>query len=1547
MAKINEPGESSSIFGSILSTGVSAGAIGYGGYRSWKKYQAAEGNLFSNLTRVINPIPKSAGTQIDSNLAILNLQNFTSAAVEHLKSSRSGSAVERIRNVLKPKKDATGKMLNFSLELVNVKDALRRATKSSDATGEITKLLLNDVATARTAQEAIENIIGKLEGNDSIYAKRIARQFASHLEVMQRRTIDGLQTEYGMMDFDRLFKPRPMPISGADLSTAARESIEGLSSELGIKATLKQSRRFGLEGSQLHVSLGRFGELKVPQAIAGKEGVVVHGSTQQTRYITGRFGLLDERGRLASTFNYEEWMLLRAKTELAPQLKAYEAVGKSKKYMQMHIREFQDKMREELEYSIRAEHMSAYDSPQQYERMRANKLSLFRLEDNEFKALDIHDVAALVEEGGIKTAEGGFRPLYPGMGNKSGISGSLSLSDPASYFALFPEAADTARKPSGMFRADTALNSAQKKANREYLNYFLGSEGGELFGGAAGSERAGLTPAWTLYVPEDRAADLHLQGLGFSPEGQFLGKESAFERLAKVKLRSYTTDALDPFGETGKLDPSKAVDGTWTMNEAYEEGTAFGIDPQTGSVESSRRAGRIRAAEYHPGDIRTGDHMKFWVEENLKEGPLQIRGSDKGMMIPTATDKLEEIIKKDIFGDIGGTYTWKGGTYEGEAIASQVVTFAGAMKKDRSLHWEQMFSATIKFTHDNMKKGRSIGWEAQYLLTDPRQVREDIRQAMLTSQPGHLDHNAGLKHLMPYIRSGGLNEEQVGLTLGQVPQIFKLESKEALEAVTGSLSEKEYERIGRGHVVGMGRYGVVDDILGGGAGKVSKMEPRFFELLGTGHLGEAGAALQKEIAARMTAARPELVGERDELTKMARSLIKPQEVPGALRADDMIRSDREILPNQSSYLNIKGKGAVYIPGRGELRSLSGRKTKFGPSTDTKFARAVEDVISGAGQLEKGEITSEVMDDRLSTLLDSTMREREAVVSGPGGFLRDELPGSARLKALLPTREMGLKPGVIGITESRAKKMFEDMSNLGLYQEGEIKDISDKFFSGGTVPGLGYRDPATSPHSNQIVGLKMVQGEDAAAYIDESVRSVRAGTGSYKDGAVMNLRMGPSIGWDSDVDGDTVSFMFGTADRELNTSALMQQHLDNPEAKKAYEEWAYRYQFLKGKTSPENVVNIGQFRAGGVLKLSTTDTKMVGALSSGLQEARAAINFNQGLTQAEKMDAHGWLTLAEKMPIAGKNIKIGQERKIHGAVNEMIWALKNADDVKFQEAMFQTLEGGSELNKAAFGGGFSIWDEATKQETKISGSNIPKNIGNIMNSLVQFRKTPEHGIAMNQIRKYEYGKAIWDPSKEGTKRNKITTEIAEAMLDPHGRSASSTAGFLIEGGEQFAGNKNAMASLSTHVSGLRNRMGAAGKKMLEHARPLVIGAGVALGISAILSEPPCVLPPETSVAQKPSMKSGSGGENIPTNIHPADHVSGSPTPPDYSRFGNSARVAQGGYNAKIRGNTARQADYQNMNSQLGNSTGNSRTTTTLHDRRSSLTPQKLSSILRDG
>jgi len=1277
-----------------------------------------------------------------------------------------------------------------------------------------------------------------------------------------------------------------------------RADIARIEELTGASVSIKQVSRPGtVLGAELHMKLSGLtfaGQekpgsltLRIPRPLPDQPGMIVRGTTQQSRYIAGTYGLVDE-GMLIQSFNHEQWNLRRAAEDLIPSMMREKRLTQRAAWGM--VGEFEKRMMEAPEW-IPSIDPGVHAGVEEYVNMRSQVQRLWAVGDepNTVRALTEFEYAGLMERGGVNLPDGGLKPLYPGHSPAQIAKGVASTVDVRGALSMVPEAVPYGRRPlqflrSGFTPTDAALEAIESSKTHQYFSW------------AAADTGISAPMMRAAYVSAD--LDPRLAGTGVTSEGQLLISNRMRDQRAVNQWQQFDV-ASDQLQELGDLIKGQ-TGSKWDINQTLPGGTVLGRGPDGRPVVLPQDM-HISTATAFAKDKAKGDFIRVMgMKEIERMRYSKVFGGAKGMAVSVPQQYIEDVLTQH-----AGMAQSRGDIFSG---IDTIITM-DELKKNRGLHYNQMFTSLWDFNQQNMKSGMAKG--SRFAKT-PQAVIAEIRRAVLDADK--FDHEKALGRIMGLARKANLTPHQMGRVFGAVPDIF-----DDLSAL-GPLSAAEAAEIKSG--VATGATQLYFEGLGGpGAGRTATIEPRMFELLGSPHFGSAGLGLQSEVAERMIATYPERFMEQREITKSLRSVMKPGKgTLGEAAGDLLLKMDEEILPLKSTTLGISGVGNIYIPGAAEVSQLSEYQTAAGKGVLSPLGHSYRDVIETAAAYESKDVTADVMQRKLGSLQNALVGARVATVTGTKGALRNRLPGSVFLTAVQPTLTEKLAPNVVGITAPYAEQVFTEMEKLNLYDDFELKRMRLKFLKGEMIAGVLGRHPYIGPYSSQAVKFQMVAGSDPIAMINERLQNAVAFQGELDDASVNKFLEHSKRAYR----GSKL-----THRRALEMGA---EKLGSPIRLSPFVGIAG-----KSKAGPADIT-LRKAMAGDAIKLGITEGGRLGRLSVSLQQHRAALLAGAGgLTDQARMDALGLLEWMEQTPISGKHIKTGSEAQMIHLLDDIQESLDKKSANGISDAANRVMTEAKMTGKRALRQGFTIAmeDIDTGEVTTrfIRGTDIDKTAKNIMKASGAFEASASGRASAARLREMIMGRGGFSTGQE-----------AAQVMDPRVLEQSPMGGLFSRVTEETS----TFSNLANRGQALSNKVGAAGRSMLKHARPLAIGTGLGLGLAAVLSEPPRILPPGANVAPTGIINANTGGSNMGTDIHPEGHVQGAPTAPSPMGQG-SAPVAPGsgsGYRVNIRGNTNTSIDQRSLAQQLrGAGGGRARVNSIVHDQRSTMTPQRLSSMLR--
>lgn len=1503
--------------------------------------QTNQGSIFKTAI-IASPIAIGGGIGISR---LLKKSSHFDQPVEVIPNSASFDSIRRFTNRYVSQAHSgifkdwqldklSGFSQNTALSREHVYSALMRSANSADPSGMIAKTFQKRLSSAGSASEIYSDILNTVQQNNSIYMRRTMSSFLQDVALLEERAGAGLPFE--IQPFEPFVERKIKQLHYTDLDKMLGDDIAQMQKMLGAKVTVKEMSRTGVEGAQLALEFRRAQDavepwftLNVPRVLPDNPNIITRGTTQQSRYIAGTYGLI-EGTNLVKRFNHEQWMTNRAVAELVPEIMKNNKL--SDRAIQQMARQFEQKMIESPEW-IPSMPVGVHQGIDEYTRLRSQIMRLYTPGETtgSIRQLNEYEMGRIIERGGVNTP-GGILPLYPGA-SPSQISKSIvSTWDPTGQF-LVPETASFGRRPMQKYRLSMsptaeAIAAMEQDVTNQRFQWL--------------TDKVGIRAPVVRSAFVSSALGPQLSGTGVTSEGQFLLSDKLAPQFQMNKWTQFDI-ATGSAVELPSLLKGAPGSDVWDINKRVEAGTFLGYDP-TGKPVTLEEDMFLSRATAFSQDRNKGDFIRVMAMQDISKPRYAKYFGIKGMGVSVSPGYLEDVLtdatqqQSDMFRNIDAIVTMD------------------ELKKNRALHYNQMFSSLWEFTQINMQSNKQPGTLASNFGNNPQQVIAEIRKNAMT-QPGIFSHEAALSNIVNIAREAQLTPEQMGGVFGAVPEVFGGLSP------LGNLSAAEATAIGRGVAVGATQL-FMEETTGPTAGRMATLEPRGYELMGVQHFGELGPRLQQDIAGRMMAAYPERLFEQQELNEAILSLSKPGRRQGSVSVADMLgKMEDRLLPNEASNVRLPGKlGDLYIPSAASMSQLAAYQTSGGQAVTPDLATAYQRVLRSAQAYESRDITIDILNKEVENLRQELNRARIATVTGKGGLLRNRVPGSAFLRAVQPTAGQELGEGVVGITKPYAEMMFDQMKSLGIYPQARLSKMRKELLAeGGQIPGLLMRHPNIGPYSAQAVKYQIIPGNEPVAMINEKMQRAIAMRGklegrdlqSFEIGA-MNafrgnqdalrraeqvgaeimgspIRLSPLVGLGADVDGDDLAAMF--AGPQLQKS--LTSHIANRDALAAYEEYAIRSQVLKAKAKGDNIT-IRKMMKGDVIKLGVTEGGTLGKLSTSLQQYRAGV-LAGGLGAQEEAKALGLLEWLEQTPISSKHIAPGQEEKTMLLLQDIQEALQKKDASGIASAVRTVMTQAKASGHAAVNEGLTIAMEdigTGKVTTRyIPGLDIDKTAETIANARRNLDTMKSGEVSAARLRQMIFN------------RTTPTTQESLAMMDPDVLKQSPFGGFFLDQA------KSHWADLSTRVSAMSNRLGQAGKSMIGHARPLAIGTGVALGLATLLSEPPRILSPDSRTAPAANMRSGSGGAKLDTNIHPAGRVSGAPTVSSPVGYGNTARISpkstltRGGYNIRVRGNTEGDVDYEALNAQIRSAIGqDAQINSIVKDMRSSLTPQKLAEML---
>lgn len=1425
---------------------------------------------------------------------------------------------------------------NTSLAVDDIREAFARAARVSDPTGTLYRSIEAQLSQANTPQALYEDIAGAFQQNQSIYSERALRAFTADIELLESRAAAGLRISTAGLGAGIAQSKINVPL--ASLSPIMQADIKRAQELLGATTSIRRYSRPGLEGSELSVrfSGGRAGDqgfaLRIPEEIQGRPGVITHGRTQQSQYIAGRYGLV-EGNILQQSFKHEEHIMRRAVEDLIPQLITEQKL--MSREIHGMVNAFEQKMLEDPELIPSLARGRLHEGLDTYVELRRKMLRLYKPGG---ERLSEFEYARLLRGGVLQGPTGEF-PIFMGPSPSQIGKGAVLWSDPTQY-SLFPGVEDWSRRPLQRYRIGTEASASAVEAMAQHPT----TQG---FAWARDPIAAQSPMVRAAFVSS--TLDPQLTGTGVSAEGQFLLSKRLGPMLGRTRLGQLEVSSRN-LVELEDLLKGEATGGVWNIDKTLPAGTFLGYDPR-GEPVTLEKATRILTATAFERDKAKGDFIRLMTTEDIENFRYAKFFGIKGMGVQTSDQYLQEVLSQRL-----GMSQKANAIYQGiDALISM-----DELRKNRALHYNQMVTSLWDFTRANLAGGRTHSSLASNFANDPLKFVQRMNRMYFSGQQA--DHERALRLLVSMSRQAKLSPKQMGAVFGAVPEIFG-----GVE-VMGKLSTAETHQISKGMAVGATQL-FFEDVGGPGAGRMATFEPRAFELMGGPALGKVGPAIQQEIAERMIRQYPQQLIGQSGLMKSIVDLESRTKVGRAVSARTLIeQAGQGMLPLEESYLrlNAAGIGDVYIPGQGQIAAMTDYITDAGKVVHSDLAAAYRNLIDAADDYQNKSLNLEGLQFRVEKLKKQLEDTRISMVTAKGGLLRGRLPGSQFLTSVLPTMADAsrLPERTVGITMPHAQKMLQQLEHIGMYTAEELTGIKQALESGERVPGIIGRHPYIGAFSTQAVYLQIVPGDEAVAVINEQTRKAMAFAGRLDpdDAAAIELSLGgrafqgnkriiqemeglgahmlggirlsPAVGVAADYDADI--FSVSIAGPKLQKE--LERHLASSEL---YDEYAIRQQLIKPK-APKGSIPLSRLEemaeASIKLGLTSKESGKLGRVSNILQQYRAAVISGAGnLSRQEQLKALGLLEWLEQTPISGKHLAPGKAAETIYSLGDIEEALrqKNAANLSITTRKILSANKLAEMGILDEGLTLAIDTGGPEVNTRfIPGLDLSKTSENLMRAMSAFENMKVGDMTADRLRKLLLRKATPTAQERAAMRSSEVLAMSPfgAFFDVPDRAAS----------------RSLFTEITQRASSLEGQMIAAGKKLLTHAKPLLIGGAVAVGLANLLSPPP-----DLNIDYAPpvaDMKGGTGGEDAQP-IHPEGSVSGAPSADTVESYANKARLMdsggqrQSGLDVSIRGSSNGGADYNAINEQMRRiMRGNTRVNSTIRDQRTSLTPQRVSSII---
>ena len=1065
--------------------------------------------------------------------------------------------------------------------------------------------------------------------------------------------------------------------------------------------------------------------------------------------------------------------------------------------------------------------------------------------------------------------------VIPATSPSNLASGVYTDLDPRRWTST-PEAMDLVRRPTQVLRNWIPTPAAMKAIMKTPWAIVETQGWRQDMGPYAGPHRE------TLYIDPDRHASLMEKfklGAGESallntPENRL---ESEVFRAASQRLKSIRPDIQDVI-KSGKIMPGEWIGQTL-------EGTPFHYDVGM-KLTGARRFETKGAADFHTlmyEEYRTtAEHRKVFSANSGIKGMEHLWHHDKAF-------ELEKTISKQTKNNrlITGY----------KAIASME-----GLRKQPSAHNHQMMTAMMEVMNQRQAVRRS--GKLQAFMRNPNVFMSYLSKKATTNNI--YSHEAMTKSFIDFgINEARLDPSEFGAVFGTVPSVF---GGKAAEMVP---NQTYFQAMNTGFARGVSQV-----VFGGikeetGAGALASVEPRMFQMLESGPLGSLGNDLSADLMHVLRASRPEAFEAHSALTQTLASIAGTTKPKGDVWKGEYSRDAfQSWIDKGGGVIKSKGMPDVFVPGTERVPQMGAFSTAGGDEVHS-LSGPFHAYARGLSRADTPEARTELID---------SLRAEIGLQQAPGGkgagaFLRQKgMLGSRFFTAVSEAGGQSTSSmWSVGIPEKYAMDMFDEMAEM--YDPKKVEAMRHRAMAGGTVPGMIWRHPITSPYSQVPVNMSILRGvSDETMTIPWFQTPVRL---AGEEKATMRM-LSPSVGMGQDFDADIVAARLVNPDLQEKMSKQF-VHADN-QATQAYVEHMVRMQLISAKSvGGKGAEDIDNFRkmANAARNLATPQ-EWVGRLSNQFSEVRQAAG--QYLSGQNAADVNWMMNWLEEVPTSGKHLKVD----IKSFLSDMEHGFRTRNDELVTGSLQNIFSSTSQVTQ----------DLLTKDVAIEEGLEGIRNITGVKSFGANLRGVQLESTISNAM------KALRDSDAAGS------TEAFRLAMGRRQLTAKTMKDYLLMSGDLLAKRSGgAMAAVSTAAVTAKNMLMRAGAEAMEHKAALGLGFAGSLALATVLSSPKDTIGPGQDMTSTNIRRSSKAIKRMgmPPQLPPQSL--GQPSVPNMMQ--QSASIAPAGESVRmsIRARSRGRIHGSMLGSRLGSSAGgNASVNVNVKDRTSSLSPHILANKL---
>lgn len=881
--------------------------------------------------------------------------------------------------------------------------------------------------------------------------------------------------------------------------------------------------------------------------------------------------------------------------------------------------------------------------------------------------------------------------------------------------------------------------------------------------------------------------------------------------------------------------------------------------------------------------------------------------------------KMEQYGK--VFGDIKAVLRFEKVNMMQNNI--DVVATTDDLRKSPHRHNKQMLSRLWFYTKSQWDKGAIQRTERmqQFMETYHSLGIEMQEKAMVGNKYQHTKMIRGLMEVA--VQEMKLKPSDFGSVFGAVPAMSNINA--VAVATEAGASPSHIKAMQRGKALGFAGLMFDQPMKYGGAGRKATVEPRGFEILRSGILGDLGIDAAEDFGLRMSITNPEKIATHRALTDTLMSTIGELKAPKGANLYDLTRADtiggtydftkfENFIQKGGGYIRAgAGQRDIFVPGPDITAGVRSFQNEAGKTIQGSLSPFFHDIAKSAAKLQSaadmygpGDYTKD-----LERFQRDIYKHWAPSGKGMGAITRGKILGS-RYERAVSTLE-GLSPknmNEVLISEGQTKSMLREMRKSGLYSNEAIMEMSERFASGKQVGAWLSRDPVIGPFSYQPINVRAVKGSRATAIaIPEMKLNIGVTVAGEETGKA--IQVSRAVGLALDKDADNAAIILAGPDQEK----IIRQTLRNADSEfvQTYAQHQVRLGLLKAsKAGASETIGTSLKMIAETQKLRSLEA-WVPRLSVQLTEAKRAAARN--LTGQNLTNAMFAAEFIEQKAIGAKNLATDDIARgaISSQMGGIIDSLKEGNATNLYNAVRPMIDDDI-VTKNMLEEGVTITKgmDELQRITGLKSNYIPGiNLETTLKSLTESMNTTSTARTVDN---FVSGRSFGG-----------VNNLPENLGKVAATSISSGEGMMKKVSRAIMTNENLIA--------------ASGKGIIKHWKPIGLGFATTIALSNILSTPPKNIKSSAGrdvVNANMQMKQQKAADRMhPTDVHPPGQAMGNPTVPPMLHQ-NRVMMSPPGYSPQIqmygrtRDNLSPSQIFGSMRRAVGNmATGG----VSLHDNRS--------------